>query len=726
MDLSLTHQKEQFTKFSDTLEEFKIEQNNEQNTIDPFDIIREFRSTAGKFALDSANSTDQGNSISSKDWELEARFWHLVELLLVFRNADLDLNATNLHPYNSRALFEKKLMQDNLQLYQIWIVMVWLKENAHMEERPQDIPTSKWSNSIISGGLKSCDLDYPLRESSNVLDVKDKEEDHIFFKYIYELILAGATDEALEEAKLADNITICMILCGIQEYLNPVIDTEIAGEFDRQQGIKRHSLWRRTVYSLSQQPNLDPYERAIYSYLSGDIPNEEVMQYSDWESDLHLYLNQILQIEIENYLLESGQISSDELIIPLPSHALTVQEVLNKVASRHPSESEHPIRVLMASVILDSLPSVIHSSVEMLLDVVKGTETRNDIIDEPYLLRIVTHLAIFLDIINPGSVEVVDKSKLITTYTSLLKLQGLYEIIPIYATFLTESDCLEAYSFILSSLEDSQVRQKQIEIMNFLKLPASNILRRTTQRVFDETEQEYSPSNEISISFDINDIDMHLIYGVEWLIEGKLYVDSVHSIIALSRRFLLNGRVKALEQFMDRNNLGEIYKNYELEKMAEDISKNENQDQLMKEILQYEHLIRGIKEYEEWQKSVNLLNSESNIPSLIEKLQGFSNDTFELIKVFLVDLTSSDLTNSTDHEILYEIRALYTPFLIMELHKKLVEAAELLKIPKFISEALAFTSLVANENDKIYLLFQSSGKLKDYLDLVARTATLLD
>ncbi|CAI4059390.1 hypothetical protein SUVZ_04G1280 [Saccharomyces uvarum] len=726
MDLSLTHQTEQFTKFSDTLEEFKIEQNNELNPIDPFDIIREFRSTAGKFALDSSNSTDQGNSISSKDWELEARFWHLVELLLVFRNADLDLNATNLHPYNSRALFEKKLMQDNLQLYQIWIVMVWLKENAHIEERPQDMPTSKWSNSIISGGLKSCDLDYPLRESSNVLDVKDKEEDHIFFKYIYELILAGAIDEALEEAKLADNMTICMILCGIQEYLNPVIDTEIAGEFDRQQGIKKHSLWRRTVYSLSQQPNLDPYERAIYSYLSGDIPNEEVMQYSDWESDLHLYLNQILQIEIENYLLENDQISTDELIISLPSHASTVQEVLNKLASRHPLESEHPIRVLMASVILDSLPSVIHSSVEMLLDVVKGTETSNDIIDEPYLLRIVSHLAIFLDIINPGSVEEVDKSKLITTYISLLKLQGLYESIPIYATFLNESDCLEAYSFILSSLEDSQIRRKQIEIMNFLKLPSSNILRRTTQRVFDETEQEYSPSNEISISFDINDIDMHLIYGVEWLIEGKLYVDAVHSMIALSRRFLLNGRVKALEQFMDRNNLGEIYKNYELEKMAQDISENENQDQLMEEILQYEHLIQGIREYEEWQKSVNLLNSESNIPSLIEKLQGFSNDTFELIKVFLVDLTSSDLTNSTDHEILYEIRALYTPFLIMELHKRLVEAAKLLKIPKFISEALTFTSLVANENDKIYLLFQSSGKLKEYLDLVARTATLLD
>lgn len=724
MELSPTYQTERFTKFSDTLKEYKIEQNNEQNPIDPFNIIREFRSAAGQLALNLANSGDESNVISSKDWELEARFWHLVELLLVFRNADLDLDEMELHPYNSRGLFEKKLMQDNKQLYQIWIVMVWLKENTYVMERPKNVPTSKWLNSITSGGLKSCDLDFPLRENTNVLDVKDKEEDHIFFKYIYELILAGAIDEALEEAKLSDNISICMILSGIQEYLNPVIDTQIANEFNTQQGIKKHSLWRRTVYSLSQQAGLDPYERAIYSYLSGAVPNQEVLQYSDWESDLHIHLNQILQTEIENYLLENNQVGTDELILPLPSHALTVQEVLNRVASRHPSESEHPIRVLMASVILDSLPSVIHSSVEMLLDVVKGTEASNDIIDKPYLLRIVTHLAIFLDIINPGSVEEVDKSKLITTYISLLKLQGLYENIPIYATFLNESDCLEACSFILSSLENPQVRKKQIETINFLRLPASNILRRTTQRVFDETEQEYSPSNEISISFDVNNIDMHLIYGVEWLIEGKLYVDAVHSIIALSRRFLLNGRVKALEQFMERYNIGEICKNYELEKIADNISKDENEDQFLEEITQYEHLIKGIREYEEWQKSVSLLNPESNIPTLIEKLQGFSKDTFELIKTFLVDLTSSNFADSADYEILYEIRALYTPFLLMELHKKLVEAAKLLKIPKFISEALAFTSLVANENDKIYLLFQSSGKLKEYLDLVARTATL--
>ena len=60
------------------------------------------------------------------------------------------------------------------------------------------------------------------------------------------------------------------------------------------------------------------------------FPNQEVLQYSDWESDLHIHLNQILQTEIENYLLENNQVGTDELILPLPSHALTVQEVLNR------------------------------------------------------------------------------------------------------------------------------------------------------------------------------------------------------------------------------------------------------------------------------------------------------------------------------------------------------------------------------------------------------------
>ncbi|CCF56121.1 hypothetical protein KAFR_0A06860 [Kazachstania africana CBS 2517] len=715
-----------YFKFSNVLKDYIVDSINSKDKPDPLDLIREFRSFTGNKALQCLSKNDYDLK-SSNDWELEAKFWHLLELLLSFRTSEdtLDLESSVINGYNSSAAFEKDLLHKDKQLYQIWIIMVWLQENITLEEKPKNLPTSKWSNSVLTGVLKSADLDAPLRNVHNQIDVKDKEEDHIFYKHIYNLLLAGQFEAAFSECKSSDNITLCMIFCGMQEYLNPKIDTQFAEEFEVQQGVKKHALWRRTVYNLSQSPNLDPYERAIYNYLSGTMPSDEILKETDWDSELLLNLNQILQINIENYMLQNSKIEQSELIYPLPDTAMSMENVLNLVSSKHQKESEHPIRVLIGAVILNTLSSVLHSSVEMLLDIVKGIETSNDLLDEPYLLRIVTHLSIILDIITPGIVSNDDKVKLITAYISILKLQKLYDLIPVYVCFLNESDSLEAYSFILCTLEDPHIRQKQLKLMSFLNLPVSNILKRTTQRVFVETEANYTPSENISITQDISLTDRHLIFSVEWLIEGKLYDDSVEAIVAFARRLLINGKIKSLEYFMDHNNIEEILQNYKIENISmDDDEHNDNDDTKVKEIKQYQALISGFKHYEEWQKSIKLLNSESNIPSLIEKFQEYSKNTVELIKSFLVELT--DDINNLDHTVLFEIRSLYTPYLIIELHKGLVEAANLLNIPTFINEALSFTNLVANETDKIYLLFQSSGKLKEYLQLVAYTATLVE
>lgn len=706
-----------FLKFANALRDFEIEGFNEENLLDPFNIIREFRSIAGEAAFEAQNSSID----TSLDWELEAKLWHIFELLLGYRTADRNLDKMDVYPYNSNAVFEKELLEQNSQLYQIWIIIVWIQSNLKSKDRPSNMPTSKWSNTLISGGLKSCDLDYPLREPQADIDYKDKEEDSIFYRYVYDLLVAGKFEDALEECKLSDNLTISMILTGMQEYVNPTIDTQLSDEFERHQGVKKHALWRRAVYSLSQNSELGIYERAIYSYLSGDIPPEEVLDETNWDSALLLHLNKILQTEIEDYLIKKEKIESDELILPLPSQSLSLQTVMNILSSRCETESEHPIRVLIAAVILNTLPSVLHSSVEMLIDIVKDDAADEALMESPYLLRIVTHISILLDIVSPGSVPSVDKSKLLTAYVSIMKLRGLYDVIPIYISFLEEADIIESFSFILSTLDQPDIRTKQIEISNFLKLPTSNILRRTTQRIFNETELEYTPSEDISVTSVVSNIDKHLMLGVEWLIEGKLYIDAMESIIALSRRFLLNGRIKSLEYFMDRNDVGSLIKSYDLEKIS--FRKfDDGVDDNVKEISEYQLLVNELKKYEEWQKTVSLLNAESNIPSLIEKFQEFSRGTHDLIKGFLVELSESEA--HPDKDIFFEIRSLYTPYLIIELHRGLVEAASLLKIPTFIKEALKVTNLVANETDKIYLLFQASGKLKEYLQLVAQTATL--
>lgn len=713
-------------KFADVLKTFVLDSFGQDSNADPFDIAKEFCSIAGSNALELVdNPMDVENKIAYNDWELEARFWKLFELLVSFNSSDSGTNEISAKFYNSNAIFTKELLEQDKDLYQIWIIISWLQENLNIKERPQHLVTSKWSNSLLSGGLKSFDMDYPLRDNSIEIDTRDKNDDHIFFKYIYQLVLLGKMEEAIEECKISENITLAMILLGMQEYLNPRIDTQLAESTMTQQGVKKYALWRRTVFELSRSPQLDKYERAIYNFISGTLPDETILNDSDWETELLLHLNQILQIQMENYLLKNDKIDKSELIISLPSTASTVQDILNLVSAKHPEESSHPIRVLLGAIICNNLPSMIQSSVEMLLNIVKGIDNSNVLFDESYLLRIVTHLTILLDIVNPGQINSNDKLKLITAYVSILKLYGLYDIIPIYICFLDDNDILDAYSFILCTLEDPVVRAKQLELMNYLRLPKANILRRTVQRVFLETENDYTPTEKLAVIFDIDNIDKYSIQAIEWLYEDNMSLDAMESTIMLARRFLINGKIKSLELLIDRHSMEELINNYKLEKITQDDNTNDiDDDALIKEIKQYENLINDFKRHEAWQDVIHQLNSESNIPSLVEKLQDYTQNTLVLIKNFLVELTQDKFSN--DFDVLYEIRALYTPYLIIEMSKGLIEAARLLKIPKFIHEALNFTSLVADEKDSIYLLFQSSGRLKEYLQLIAHTATLVN
>lgn len=710
------------SKYAIALKEYRISELENSDKCNIFDTINEFRAISGEAALHELETKNwDTNDDIYINWSLEAQFWHLLDLILSFRAAaETNGDQIEVHEFNSAAVYEKKLLLENKQLYELWLVIACLQSNLVIDYHRDDLSVIKWQKTMLEGGLKSSDLDYPLRDRSVQIDAKDLESDEMIHKYIYQLILSGKIDEAVQEAKNSENFTLAMILCGLQEYVNPVIDFQLSKEVESQQGLKKHALWRRTVYSMSKNQELQKYERAIYSFLAGDIPSEEVLNEGSWDMELLCYLNQLFQTEVESYLIQQNKIEHEDMLIPIPIRALPIPDVLNRIATRRASESEHPIRVLISSVILNTVPSVIHSSVDMLMAIVEGVEPSNEVLDEPYLLKIVSHLAILFQLIQPGKVDTNDITRLISAYISVLKLKGLQTCIPIYMGFLTTEDAQKAYMLVLSTLQDQSEKRLILDTMQSLKLPVSTILNKTTELAFADTESSHIPNKEISIDFDITAIDCHLIYTVEWLIEAKMVKSSVEAILVLSRRFLINGKISCLELLLKRNDINNLLKSYETESLSWEGTAFECGNNV-KELVQYQRLIQGFKEYKEWQNSISLLNEESNIPSLVEKFHSFTKDTKELISTFLVELT--EIESHESYDVIYEIRALYTPYFIIELHKSLVEAAKLLNIPKFIKEALSYTTMVANETDKVYLLFQSSGKLAEYLQLIARTAT---
>ncbi|CDO94599.1 unnamed protein product [Kluyveromyces dobzhanskii CBS 2104] len=721
MDVYSDRSQEAHLKFGQVLKEYRAKVLNGDESIDPFGIVQEFRAIAGEEALQVAGSGNYDTTEQFQNWELEAKFWDLVELLIEYRTSDTVDEDINVHSYNSNVVFQKQLLQSNKGIYEIWLIKSWLEANLGLPERPDSLSTTKWTNSMIAGTVKSMDPDSIIRDSTTSLEPEDRKNDREFFVYAFRLLLAGQFERLTQECEYTDNLTLNLILRGIDSYVDPNVDTEMNDEYSSQQGIKRHALWRRSVYALSQDPSLDPYEAAIYTYLAGDSPENLTIDDLDWETELLVYINHIWNVTIENHLIEHGRVDKDELISSMDTTCPSLSQVLNILASKYPEESEHPIRVLIASVFLNTIGPVVKSSTAMLLDVIKGEDKDNGLFNESYLLRILTNLTIFLDIVSPDSVDVSDKSKLLTYYVSLLSFYGLNEIVPVFISFLTEEEGIEAYSFFLTNLVDPDVRQKQIELSTYVGLPTANILRRTAQRVFEETDEHYIVDQGVELTNEISEVDQRLMNGVEWLIEFELYTDSINTIIALSRRFLINGKVKALEFFLSRHDIPNLLKEYQLEQISlqED---DESSNLKSNEIMQYTSLLSTFKKQNDWVNSSQTFSTESKLPSLIKQFKEFSNCIIDLVTTFLVELTDGGKVD--DPEVLYEIRALYTPFLIMELHRNLISASETLKVATFVQEAIDLSILVANETDKLYLLFQSSGKLNAYLQMVAKASAL--
>ncbi|KAL6948771.1 hypothetical protein ACO0QE_001244 [Hanseniaspora vineae] len=719
---SVTTLKQTLVGFSNVLKDYQYSQLSEQPT-DIENVVQEFKKISSREAEKSLlEPTDAEN------WELETKLWHLIAILLTFRSASQDEDALSddmtIYDYNSDIVYWKKFLQNDKKLYEIWLIMVWVQENLKAPARPDNMSGSKWPNSSISGELASCDVDCPLRDNV-LLEKTDEVNDEIAFKYIFDLLLCGKVEQAKRECELTENIALGMILCGIDEYCDPALDSQIeqADEASKTSpsGCEKKVLWRRAVYSLSQNPSLGKYERAIYQYLAGTPPTdsqEEITEYN-WDSYLLLYLNQLWNVCIESYMNSIGKFPKDQIVSDIHESKTSIQTILNTVALKSGSESEHPTRVLMAAIIMDDVNSVIKSSVNELVNSVQALEQQSLFEKEPFLLRLLTHVIIVCDIYTPNIADNNDKTKLISSYITILNMYELYEAIPIYASFLDPDSLLESYSFILTTMTKRELKKAQLSICTALQLPTSNILKRLAQTVFDSTAKYYeiSVGEETVVKSTVDSSDHKLINAADWLIEGHLYSEALDMIVAISRSFLLCGKTEALSALMQKIDVIALIKDLKLSALAES---NENKvapetNSKVKEVSEYNSLVEGLLLFKKWGSSSLLLNNQSNLPSLVGQFNEFSAHFYKLITNFLSELVSDDAT-------LYQIRALYVPYLVMELHKSLMSASEALQITSFAHEAMNLSCVVADESNQIYLLFQSSGKLKEFLTLVAQSA----
>lgn len=725
---------------------------------DPIQLVVAFKALCAVKALLAAANLEESGAKSSyiqeefENWDLETKLWHLVEVLYLYRLAE-DEEVIAETQYSSVSVLQENVLRQNRKLKELLIILGWLQTNSRGVDVPESLlNTPKWSktrqalanrdlNVLTHHGhqgetdtkLQNIDPDAPIRQACPVA-AEDDHHDSQVFRTIYQLILSGQLQEAIDLASGSGNHTLALILLGgTQDFIDPVLDKNLCESTmtdivvpNKPSGAKHKLLWKQAVYKLSQQLGINRYERLIYDYLSGgDISGGLEVVGDSWESLLIIYLNKICL----HVLLSALDSSESTTSIPAPP-VESIDQVLNlisKGSNEAAQQSKHPLRIVMGSVMISEIGALVSGVLKSL----NNNSTTQKVWEEDYLVRVMAHLGLFAHAVG-SQISANDLTQLLTLYVQRLSARGFTDLVPLYLSFIPDdSDAREYYSKFLSSITDPSERTKQLQLVRKLGVDSNgdeermaNVLRRTVERVMADTEAEYRPSGEVTVQdedTDVTETDTKICQSVDWFYENNMYPDALSASLTVIRRFLACGRLSALRHFVRGKDLKQLVKNYDVDLYTRSLAGLDDGSQVgdadKDEIVQYYSFVQGLELIQDWRKFLkdNQTNSLSavfwkskHLESLIEKV---SSGIVGLIRDWFQELIATDGPNK---EMYQQLRVLYVPYLVMELLDIYQQAR--MSNWLYVKKAFELVSLVADEdNNDLLACFVNCGRLDELM-----------
>lgn len=290
---------------------------------------------------------------------LEANTWALLQALYLQRTSS-ETAATAAEPSSSSSsskgdsfiytppltLVQNAIAKDHA-LGELSIVKDWLCETAYTlgtgvhpaevrkgylpytkNKLKQAIRTSTSGKGKATGSelVTSLDPDATNRADGSdgkwqVLDSEDANYEKALLRTLWEYVRVGELDQAIDMCRQSDVSWRAASLSGGKLYEDDILaraaasgvgDMEILqaqGEERFVQGNLRRKLWKTTCRALANTEHLDQYEKALYGAIAGE--QESVLPVCrNWEDQLWVRINALLEEEIDGILLEKEQQSN--------------------------------------------------------------------------------------------------------------------------------------------------------------------------------------------------------------------------------------------------------------------------------------------------------------------------------------------------------------------------------------------------------------------------------
>lgn len=564
---------------------------------------------------------------------LEAHTWSLLQALYSLRTSPPSTASLAESYYTPPLTLVQHAVASSPALSELSVVRDWLHSSAYSNLHPaeirkgyhpytraklkQAIRTGTTStNPNISKLVSSLDPDATNRLSGQqrkVLDTEDATYEHAFLRSLYEYVRVGELDQAIDMCRQSDFSWRAASLSGGKLYQNdilaryalsansetgltPIQDMELDPDSRQRQGNLRRKLWKAMCRSMSSASHLDPYERALYAAVAGQI-DPILPVCSTWEDHVWARVNGLLESEIDailaraerdesNYFLStfSGTSRQDDNQNNATSKPKSIPNSLKDIFDnllkdqKVAMDARSPFHVAQAWLILDRAPDLLTSFVTRLE---RQQASESDALSEPQLaqlLRFFAHLVLFLRLIASQSESSLEEgatplqplpadasAAVLVAYVRVLQAHGKPpSLVAFYSSALDPSQAIECYaSYLVSEFpatatiggQEASERsaRKQALVLaeeNGIDLPA--VARRAVDLTIADTLADHPDYDAIQASFGLlgpssdsaDGANRHqeLVRSVEWLtFSVATYQDALIHANAMMRYFLCAG-----------------------------------------------------------------------------------------------------------------------------------------------------------------------------------------
>nr|KAJ3417763.1 Nucleoporin nup84 [Polyrhizophydium stewartii] len=257
----------------------------------------------------------------ARPWAQEANTWRLVRILFSHRHA----TETNMDTAAERvAASENIFKSDFVRADEIWadrelqehlLVKEWMEmiapdfqaveiRKGHFPHTAMHIRGQKRigaSTAASALGIPSfadqivseLDPDAMTRQHRRVVP-EDQAYESELVRTIFEYVRRGRIADALDLCHACDQTWRAMSLSGGMLRVDSFVDGEATEDSGDVRGNENVVLWKATCYQLAMDEQADPYERATYALLSGDIKNVLPVCHS-WEDHVWARYNAFIE-----------------------------------------------------------------------------------------------------------------------------------------------------------------------------------------------------------------------------------------------------------------------------------------------------------------------------------------------------------------------------------------------------------------------------------------------